>query len=849
MIVIALLLVLVNSATAVAAVGNPTVVKTSAGATSVAVTQGKAQGSGLWGYAGDIKTRQGDTVFNYDVEVSPADGSVWVTDSAKAIYTKSAVICSFSGGTMVSAQVCYVGDSRVMKFPVKAGADWGQGQYAGDGGFAAAPTATNAGVGANYADRSAANTTNGKDLPNGRFGGVRGLAITQAGVPWALDADYGLAPIATSGMAARILKPDLSGESGSFGKMVWASGNTWANRYDAQAFDYPAGAARMKNGNIIITHQTPELLKEFKPDGTFVRHIYLNQPKDTVYAGDTGFRSPYAIAVDPANGDLLVGFIDPGRGNRSFIQRIDPTDCTTEPSGQLPTGSTRERCKVKSTIGVGTLATGDDRTWSTFAIAVEPRTGDIYVSQRSGLVSVFASDGTPKGKFSGFGGGTRDGQVEVVRGITFDARGFLYATVSEGTTNARVEIFARTPDPITGLTAVYTDGSKTAADLTWDALATGVTADGQAPLKDYVVEASTDGGTTWSVLPTPVGTEAAQRVSGLSADASYQFRVSAWNEAGNGDVAVATPTLPASTIAVVKTGAGVTVDSADAARVVPAGGSVEFTYTVTNQGPSPVSKLSLADSVLGVVTEVITPDFDGTLQAGDSVTFRAAGAVAAGAYANTITARGTSAGKSISATDQWFGFGATRDLSVVKTGDGVRAATQDAAHHVPADSQVAFTYTLTNKGNVPVSVTEVKDDALGVIAAPTGFDGRLAPGSSVTFTGRGNVAAGDYHNVVSVVGQDALGDVTARDEWFGHGDQKATPTPTPTSPTAEPTPTPSVNPTAGPSVTPSVRPSNPGGNLPQTGSWVTTSMVTLAGAVALLGAVFLAVGIGRRRHG
>lgn len=846
-ILLALFLVLTNAAVASAVVGDPSKKSTAAGVTSVPATQGKAQGSGLWGYVGDLKTRQGDTVFNYDIEVSPTDGTVWVTDSAKVIYTKYAFLCSLSGGTMVSSSVCLVGESRLMKFPLEAGADWATGQYTVDGGYATAPAGTNAGIGANYADRTAANTSNGSTLPNGRFAGIRGLAVTNAGDPWAIDADFGITAIAPGGKGARLVDADLGGEGASFGRLTWPSGTGWTNRYDPLAFDYAVGATRLANGNIIITHQTAELLKEFKPDGTFVRTIYLNQPKGSAYPTDAGYRSPYAIAVDPANGDLLVGYIDPGRGNKSFIERIDPTDCVTEPTGNAPAGSTRDRCAVKKTIGVGTLATGDDQTWATFAIAVEPRTGDIYVAQRSGLVSVFASGGAAKGSFSAFGVGAKDGQLDLVRGLTFDARGFLYVTVNEGTSDARVQIFARTPDPITGLSAAYTDASKTAVDLSWDALATGVTPDAQAPVRDYVVESSTDGGTTWTVMPTSAGTGASQRVTGLAADASYQFRLSAWNEAGNGDVAVAAPTLPASTITVVKTGAGETAASVDDALIVPADDEVEFTYTVTNEGPSTVTDLTLTDSVLGTVTEVVTPDFDGTLQAGESVVFRATGPVAAGDYTNKVTAQGTSAGQPVTAEDVWFGFGATSGLSVVKLGDGVAAATADDAHHVPAGTEVRFTYLITNEGNLPLTVHEVEDDVLGPLTAPEGFDGVLEAGASIEFTATGPVGAGAYHNTVTVFGEDVAGEITATDEWYGFGDQPVTPTPTPT-PTSTPT-VPTVPPTGNPTGGPTTTPGNPGGGLPQTGGWVTVPLVVLAGASVVFGGLLLAAGAGRRRHG
>ena len=518
-----------------AVVGDPAVATTAPGTTSVPTTAGKAKGSGLWGYAGDVKTRATGNVFNYGIDVSPADGSLWVTDSAKIVWTTNSLVCTFSGGTMVSTSACYVGDSKLHHYSV-VGSDWTVGQYQTNGTYGTVAAGANAGVGANYAKLADAQRLDGTAQPSGQFGGVRGVAVTNAGVAWAMDADAGYPWLSHAGHALRMTNPDGS-EAGALGKVTWPSGTTWTNRNDPEAFDYPVGITRMPSGNMVVTSQTPELLKEYQPDGTFVRNIYLNQPAGTAYVGDGGYRSPYAIAADPTTGDLLVGYIDPGSGNRTFIQRIDPTNCTTEAIGN-PAGSSRDRCAVLNTIGIGTLATGDGSTHATFTIEVEPRTGDIYVGQRSGQISIFGANGTSKGKFSAFGNGNTNGQTNTVRGMAFDANGFMYVTVSEGTANARVEIFARTPDPITSLTGAYTSAAKTEAVLEWDALALGVTADSQSPMRDYVIEQSTNGGATWSVVNTPIGTGATQTLTGLNPALTYQFRVSAWNEAGNGDWAV-----------------------------------------------------------------------------------------------------------------------------------------------------------------------------------------------------------------------------------------------------------------------------------------------------------------------
>ncbi len=827
---IALPLGALGATAASAVVGDPSVATTAPGTTSVAQTAGKAKGSGLWGYAGDVKTRSTGTVFSYGLDLSPADGSLWVTDSAKIQWTSNSFLCSLAGGTLMTASgPCYVGDSKLHRYALSSSPDWALGQYQANGVFGAVAAGDNAGLGANYAKLADAQRLDGAAMPSGQFGGVRGVAVTDAGVAWTVDSDAGYAWLNHANHTLRMVNPDGS-EAGALGKTTWPSGNTWANRNDPQAFDYSVGIARMLNGDMVVTSQTPELLKQYKPDGTFVRNIYLNQPAGTAYPTDGGYRSPYAIAVDPADGSLLVGFIDPGAGNQTFIQRIDPNNCTTEAVGN-PTGSSRDRCAVTQTIGLGTLATGDGQTNATFAIQVEPRTGDIYVGQRNGLISIFASDGTAKGKFSAFGQGTGNGQLSTVRGLAFDERGFLYATVSEGTSATRVVIFARTPDAVTQFAAQYTSPAKTSVDLTWNALPGGVTADAQAPVRDYVIEQSEDAGATWTVVPAAASTAATRTVSGLDPAKTYQFRISAWNEAGNGDTAVATVRAPLShpSISVTKTGNGEQNGTQAAALHVAAGATVQFAYTVKNTGDVPVQIDDVTDSVLGAIPA--PSGFSGTLGVGEEVVFTASGPVAKGDYHNRVTVKATEAGvpnelQPVQA--DWYGFGATAGLQVVKTGDGVRAATTADRHSVSTKKTVPFVYTVTNTGNVPVRVDSVKDDRLGTIAAPSGFNGTLAPGASIAYRASGKLPEGDYVNTVTVsgtaTGTDAKLTVEpAKDSWYGKGTADRVP-PTTTPPTTTP---PTKKPT--------------GDGLADTGDATAAGVLGLAGVLLLGGGALLTV--------
>lgn len=519
---------------------NPTVNLSNNGETSVDWTKGKAQGSGLWGFVGDIKTSaKSPRVYTYGLAISPVDGDVWVTDSAKVFYTSNSFYCRLLGGTQVTSSACLVGESKLLNFPMNSSADWSLGQYSGNGTYTT-PVADgdNAGIGANYAILAQANSTNGSSGRPGTFGGARGIVVDTTGKVWISDPDSSFNKAALNDRKAiRTFNDDLSESVPSLGNASY----NWTQRYQDGYFDYPVGIGQLKNGNIITMSQTAELLKEYKTDGTFVRNIYLHQKPNTLYEGDLGYRTPYAVAVDPADGSILVGFNDQGKDNPSIIQRINPNKCTSS--------TDYVQCEILNTIGSGSLATSNGNTGTsegvTFAIAVDPVTENIYVAQRSGQLYVFQKDGTPLGRFAAFGSGISDGQINSVRGIAFDKRGYLYVTTSEGTTSTRVEIFGRTPNMVTNLRQECTGSDSVKLD--WDAPTSSDTSvisgnitggvNGQTPIKDYLVEYSSDGGSTWTLAQHDASTETSRTINALDSSKTYDFRVSAWNEAGNSDVA------------------------------------------------------------------------------------------------------------------------------------------------------------------------------------------------------------------------------------------------------------------------------------------------------------------------
>lgn len=691
---------LVVAAPAQATIGSPIVASTPAGTTTVATTQGKARGSGLWGYAGDVKTRSSGNVFSYGVAISPADGSLWVTDSAKAAYGSLALLlCTSQGGTVYGG-ICYVGESRVMHYD-RVGTDWSVGQYNTNGTYSAPSAGANGGIGAVYENLSSATVVNGSTLPNGKFGGVRGVVVGDDGRAWITDPDAPINPAIASntGKLVRIFNADTS-EGASFG----TGPANWADRYAPGKFYYPVGIAQLNSGNFVVSSTTADLLQEFQPDGTWVRNILLDRPANTAYAGDAGYRNPNGLAVDPISGDILVNYVKTGAaGLKQMVERIDAT-----------TGA------LKLTFGVNELPANTDG----FTLASDPKTGDVYVAMETGQIYTFKSDGTYLGRFSAFGSGTANGQLSVVRGIAFDANGFMYVTVAQGTANTRVQILARTPDPVTAPRAAYTcavDGNgqntgvvnRTAVSLSWTGVAAGVTADGQAPVRDYVVEQSTDSGATWSVVSTPTNTDVTQELTGLNAASSYQFRVSAWNEAGNGDTAVATVSEPTCDLP------------------VAAPGTITVSKTVVDLGTAPAPgttySFALTCTVDGAAITLPTADASFVLAADQERTIPvAAGAacVVSEVTAGTFT---TAYADSDGSTDGTVDIVSAEDSTVEVTNTypepipGSLTVTKAVTGPAPADASFDFTLECT------VGSTAVN------LAGDAGFS--LTAGGSRTITG------------------------------------------------------------------------------------------------------------------
>ncbi|HWQ33932.1 MAG TPA: hypothetical protein VNQ79_13865 [Blastocatellia bacterium] len=152
--------------------------------------------------------------------------------------------------------------------------------------------------------------------------------------------------------------------------------------------------------------------------------------------------------------------------------------------------------------------------------------------------------------------------------------------------------------------------------------------------------------------------------------------------------------------------------------------SVTYTYVVTNTGGVNLNNVNLSDDKLG--------DIDGgagiSLAAGASQTFTKSATVNA-TTTNTVTATGTSAGgQTATATASATVTARTCGISLTKTPDKTDVCTD-------SNTQVTYTYVVTNTGDFFSASGSVTDDKLGSV----GSFGPLAPGASATLTKAGAV--------------------------------------------------------------------------------------------------------------
>jgi len=186
---------------------------------------------------------------------------------------------------------------------------------------------------------------------------------------------------------------------------------------------------------------------------------------------------------------------------------------------------------------------------------------------------------------------------------------------------------------------------------------------------------------------------------------------------------------------------------------IPVDGQVTWTYVIYNTGNVPLGDIALQDDVLGLITcregpiPVIQPD--------DYFSCSVLGMAQRGQYENqaTVTGRpvdenGVPTGPAVTGDDPSHYFGYEPGITVEKSTNGDDA--DDAPGlYVVVDDAVAWTYVVTNTGNIPLTDVTVVDDQGVTVTCP---GSTLVPGASMDCTATGTAVQGQYENVATATG-------------------------------------------------------------------------------------------------
>lgn len=211
-------------------------------------------------------------------------------------------------------------------------------------------------------------------------------------------------------------------------------------------------------------------------------------------------------------------------------------------------------------------------------------------------------------------------------------------------------------------------------------------------------------------------------------------------------------------------------DSEAEAIYVPVGGSLLFTYIMTNTGDVALTNITVTDDAGLAVSCPKT-----SLEPGESMTCTASASALLGLHTNIGTATGTPAivdGAAVTDTDpaNYIGYAASIDLE--KYVEGEDADTADEAVHMQVGQQVDFTFVVTNTGSLDLTGVAVTDDTIPAVSCPKST---LAAGESMTCVAQTYALAGLHTNVGTAAGTPPVGSqVTDTDPANYYGEQVGT---------------------------------------------------------------------------
>jgi|GEM_PF-4280128 len=183
--------------------------------------------------------------------------------------------------------------------------------------------------------------------------------------------------------------------------------------------------------------------------------------------------------------------------------------------------------------------------------------------------------------------------------------------------------------------------------------------------------------------------------------------------------------------------------------IVVTGNTVTWTYTVKNTGDVTLTGIVVNDSEEGTIScpkNTLVPD--------ENMVCTKTGIAGVGQYENNATATGNSpTGAGVGDSDLSHYFAEAPAIDIEKSTNG-QDADDPTGPIVPVDSNVTWTYTVTNIGNVPLSNIVVSDNVEGTIICP---QNSLVPGESMVCTLDGTAIAGQYENNATVTAVSPVG--------------------------------------------------------------------------------------------
>ncbi len=183
-----------------------------------------------------------------------------------------------------------------------------------------------------------------------------------------------------------------------------------------------------------------------------------------------------------------------------------------------------------------------------------------------------------------------------------------------------------------------------------------------------------------------------------------------------------------------------------------AGTDVIWTYNINNTGNVDISNVNVTDDQGVAVSYVSGDDGDNILEVGETWIYEGTGTATEGAYSNVGTVTGdytddNGTTESPEASDPSNYFGAAPAISIDKVTNGADG------QEILADTEITWTYTVNNTGNVGLSNVSVTDDqgvAVNYVSGDTNADGILDTTETWIYEGTGIATVGAYSNLGTV---------------------------------------------------------------------------------------------------